>query len=167
MKGKNVEHSGVRIECVGIVEHLQDPNRNSTFLQLWKDVEPPGNLTENSNYDFEFLRCEKLHESYHGTIVRVRYYINVVINRSYQKINKEAEFIVQNITPEPENNKSLMMKMGLQEGMQVSMELACVKYHLNDCILAKVQFHRLSDRIKIKLIELTLIRRETVGTGVN
>lgn len=59
------------------------------------------------------------------------------------------------------------MKMGLAEGLHLSMELACVKYHLNDCILAKVKFHRLVDRIQIKSMELSLIRRETVGTGVN
>ena len=93
-KGKNVEHSSIRIECIGVIEHLMDSSRNLTFLQLWKDVEPPGNLYENSDYDFQFPKCELLHESYNGGIVRVRYYINVVINRSYGKIIKEAEFVV-------------------------------------------------------------------------
>lgn len=94
MKGKKVDHMGVRIECVGLIENLLDPSRNSTFLQLWKDVEPPGSLTENTGYDFQFAKCEKLHESYVGGLVRVRYYVNVLINRSYNKINKEQEFLV-------------------------------------------------------------------------
>lgn len=32
MKGKKVEHMGVRIECVGIVENKLDAERNAIFL---------------------------------------------------------------------------------------------------------------------------------------
>lgn len=59
-----------------------------------KDLEPPGALTDNVNYDFQFNRVEKQFESYQGIVVRLRYYINVVINRSYNKITAEEEFIV-------------------------------------------------------------------------
>lgn len=65
------------------------------------------------------------------------------------------------------NNKSLYLKVGLAEGMFLGLELACCKYHLKDCILAKVTFTRMVNRIKIAKVELTLLRRETVGTGVN
>lgn len=62
-------------------------------------------------------------------------------------------------------NKSLESRMGLAEGLWLEYELACSKYHLQDCILAKVTFVRLLSRIKIKSMEMTLVRRETVGTG--
>ena len=74
---------GVRIECIGTIVNLQDPSQSSTFLTLWKDVEPPGQLTEDSDYEFEFQQCEKPYDTYDGTLVKVRYFIRVLINRSY------------------------------------------------------------------------------------
>ena len=94
---------GVRIECIGMIVNLSDPTRNSTFLTLWKDVEPPGQLIEDSDYEFEFQQCEKPFETYEGSLVKVRYFIRVVINRAYQKIAKEQEFVVQNVEEEPED----------------------------------------------------------------
>ena len=34
-------------------------------------------------------------------MVRIRYYIHVVINQNYNKLTLEEEFIVHNIDPEP------------------------------------------------------------------
>ena len=96
LKGKSVEHMGVRVECIGVFEFLKDPERNITFLQLQKDLEPPGALTDNMAYDFCFAKCEKPHESYNGNLVRLRYYVNVVISRPYAKQTKEHEFVVYN-----------------------------------------------------------------------
>ena len=62
-----------------------------------RDLEPPGALTENVQYDFQFNRVEKQFESYNGIVVKLRYFINVVINRNYNKIKKEEEFMVCNI----------------------------------------------------------------------
>lgn len=62
-----------------------------------RDLEPPGALTDNASYPFAFNRAEKQFETYNGIMVRVRYYINVIINRAYNKISKEEEFIVQNL----------------------------------------------------------------------
>jgi len=95
-KGKKLDHLGIRVELVGIIENLYDKNQNSIFLQLVRDLEPPGALTDNMTYDFAFNRVEKQFESYNGIVVRLRYYINVVINRSYNRITKEEEFIVYN-----------------------------------------------------------------------
>ena len=98
---KKLDHMGIRVELVGIIENLFDKTQNSTFLQLVRDLEPPGSLTDNMTYDFAFNRVEKQFESYNGIVVRVRYYLNVVINRNYNKISKEEEFIVQNPGEEP------------------------------------------------------------------
>lgn len=93
-KGKKLDHLGIRVELVGVIENLYDKNQNSVFLQLVRDLEPPGALTDNMTYDFSFNRVEKQFESYNGIVVRLRYFINVVINRSYNRITKEEEFIV-------------------------------------------------------------------------
>lgn len=60
-------------------------------------MEPPGSLTDNMAYDFMFAKVEKQFESYNGVSVRVRYYVNVIVNRGYNKLIEEEEFIVHNI----------------------------------------------------------------------
>ena len=42
-----------------MIENLYDKNQNSVFLQLVRDLEPPGSLTDNMTYDFAFNRVEK------------------------------------------------------------------------------------------------------------
>ena len=51
-KGKRLDHLGIRVELVGIIENLYDKNQNSVFLQLVRDLEPPGALNDNVSYDF-------------------------------------------------------------------------------------------------------------------
>jgi hypothetical protein len=43
---------GVRVELTGVIENLYDKTQSSTFLQLVRDLEPPGSLTDDMNYDF-------------------------------------------------------------------------------------------------------------------
>ena len=162
-KGKKLDHMGVRIELTGVIENLYDKTQNSTFLQLVRDLEPPGSLTDDMTYDFQFNRVEKQFESYNGIVVKVRYYLNVVVNRSYGKITKEEEFIVQNLGEEPAINPPIKMEVGIEECLHIEFEFAFSKFHLKDCIVGKVNFNLV--RIKIKLMELSIIRRETVGSG--
>ena len=51
-KGKKLDHLGIRVELIGVIENLYDKAQNSTFLQLVRDLEPPGALTDNVSYDF-------------------------------------------------------------------------------------------------------------------
>ena len=59
VKGKRIEHLGIRVELIGVIENLYDKNQNTTFLSLVRDLEPPGVLTDNVSYDFSFNRVEK------------------------------------------------------------------------------------------------------------
>ena len=100
-KGKKVEHTGIRVELIGVIENLYDKNQTMQFLTLMRDLEPPGALTENVTYDFQFNRVEKQFESYNGIVVRVRYYVAVSVNRAYNRISKDEEFVVYNLSEEP------------------------------------------------------------------
>ena len=51
-KGKKLDHLGIRVELVGVIENLYDNKQNTTFLQLVRDLEPPGSLNDNVTYDF-------------------------------------------------------------------------------------------------------------------
>ena len=89
-----------------------------------RDLEPPGSLTDNMTYDFAFNRVEKQFESYSGIMVRVRYFINVCINRNYNRITKEEEFVVQNVvTPtDVENSEPIKMEVGIEECLHIEFE---------------------------------------------
>ena len=121
-KGKRLDHMGIRVELIGVIENLYDPKQNSTFLQLVRDLEPPGGLTDNMTYDFSFNRVEKQFESYNGIVVRVKYFLNVVINRNYNKITKEEEFVVQNLGEEPSANPPIKMEVGIEEHLHIEFE---------------------------------------------
>ena len=162
-KGKKLDHLGIRVELVGIIENLYDKNQNTGFLQLVRDLEPPGSLTDNMTYDFSFNRVEKQFESYNGIVVRLRYFINVVINRNYNRITKEEEFIVQNTGVEPEEFVPIKMEVGIEECLHIEFEFTKNAFHLKDCILGTVSFNLV--RIKIKMMELSIIRKETVGAN--
>jgi vacuolar protein sorting-associated protein 26 len=102
LKGKSkVDHLGIRVELIGVIENLFDKNQTTNFINIGQELEPPGFLTDSCEYTFSFNRVEKKFESYNGIIVRLRYYVNVVINRNYNRITKEEEFIVYNPIEEP------------------------------------------------------------------
>ena len=55
------------------------------------------------------------------------------------------------------------MEVGIEDCLHIEFEFTNSKFHLKDCILGKVNFKLV--RIKLKLMELSLIKRETVGSG--
>jgi vacuolar protein sorting-associated protein 26 len=88
----------------------------------------------------------------------------VIINRNYNRITKEEEFIVFN--PVSTNNyvdKPIKMEVGIEDCLHIEFEFSRCVYTLKDCILGKVYFNLV--RIKIKHMELNIIRKETVGSG--
>lgn len=97
LKGKSkVDHLGIKVELIGIIENLFDKNQSTTFINMAQELEAPGILNDSVEYTFQFNGVQKKFESYNGIIVRLRYYINVIINRNYNRITKEEEFIVYN-----------------------------------------------------------------------
>ena len=55
MSGK-IEHYGIKIEFVGQIEHYYDRGNHYEFLSLVKELARPGELTQNTSYDFEFAQ---------------------------------------------------------------------------------------------------------------
>jgi len=53
------------------------------------------------------------------------------------------------------------MEVGIEECLHIEFEYNKGKYHLKDCVIGKVYFFLV--RIKIKYMELAVIRRETIG----
>jgi len=57
------------------------------------------------------------------------------------------------------------MEVGIEDCLHIEFEYARAKYHLKDVILGKIYF--LLVRIKVKYMEVALVKRESTGTAPN
>ncbi len=67
-----MEHKGIRVEFVGQIEMFYDRGNHHDFLSLVRQLQPPGELSSSTTFNFEFSQVEKPYESYTGTNVRLR-----------------------------------------------------------------------------------------------
>jgi len=166
--GKKVDHLGIHIELIGQIEMYYDRGNHYDFTTSIKYLEQnPGDLTSSKRYPFEFSSIEKPYESYNGSNVRLRYFLRVSVLRSSFVKNtiEEKEFFVQNLEPEPEINSAIKMEVGIEDCLHIEFEYNKSKYHLKDVIIGKIYFVLV--RIKIKYMEISLIKRESTGSGAN
>jgi hypothetical protein len=63
---------GIKIEFIGQIELYYDRGNHHEFLSLVKELARPGELTQNTAFDFEFNQVEKPYECYTGANVRLR-----------------------------------------------------------------------------------------------
>jgi len=131
-----------------------------------RELETAGELNADKQYPFEFANVEKAFETYSGTNVRLRYFLRVKITRQYNSnIQKVVDFAVQNLGTEPEINTSIKMEVGIEDCLHIEFEYNKSKYHLQDVVIGKIYF--LLVRIKIKHMEVVIIKRESTGSGPN
>lgn len=104
---------------------------------------------------------EKPYESYTGNNVKLRYFIRVVISRRMSDIIREQDILVHTLSSYPDVNNSIKMEVGIEECLHIEFEYNKSKYHLKDTIVGKIYF--LLVRIKIKHMELAIIKRELSG----
>lgn len=108
-----------------------------------------------------------------GANIIVRYFVRVTVSRSYgNSFVKDREIVVQNWqSPEVQAASAetpatpLKMEVGIEDCLHIEFEYDKGKYHLQDVVLGKIYF--LLVRIKIKHMELAVIRRESAGAGSN
>mmetsp|Transcript_60699 Transcript_60699/g.128492 ORF Transcript_60699/g.128492 Transcript_60699/m.128492 type:complete len:302 (-) Transcript_60699:121-1026(-) len=162
--GKKLEHQGVKVELIGQVDMLHDKSSSYDFFSITKDLEPPGSLFESKQYKWKFGAVDFSNETYSGMNVRLRYFVRLVVIRGYSSnVTKEIDMVVQNLYPAPELNSSLKMEVGIDECLHIEFEYDKSKYHMKDVVVGKVYF--LLVRIKIKHMELNIVRRELAGSS--
>lgn len=67
------EFSWFKILCYLIFPELfYDRGNHHEFTSLVRDLARPGELTQSTSYDFEFVNVEKPYETYTGANVRLR-----------------------------------------------------------------------------------------------
>lgn len=165
-KTKKLEHIGIKIELIGQIELLYDRGNPYDFTSLVRELAPPGEINADAEYAFEFANVDKTHETYSGNNVRLRYFLRVKITRQYSSnISKLLEFGVQNVEAEPEINNSIKMEVGIEDCLHIEFEYNKFKYSLADVVIGKIYF--LLVRIKIKHMEVVIVKRESTGSGPN
>ncbi|ORE05625.1 putative PEP8-vacuolar protein sorting/targeting protein [Rhizopus microsporus var. microsporus] len=163
--GKKIEHNGIKVEFVGCIELYYDKGKSHEFLTLSQELAAPGELRQNAAFDFEFKNVEKQYECYNGINVKLRYFVRVTVSRRLADIVRERDIWVNSYRMPTEVNNSIKMEVGIEDCLHIEFEYNKSKYHLKDVIVGKIYF--LLVRIKIKTMELSIIRRETTGAMPN
>jgi len=167
--GKQVEHLGIKIQFIGRIDMSMGVNEGRPhydFVSLSKELAPPGVLYQTTTeIPFLFRNMDKEHESYRGRNVSVRYFVKVILERKFlPPLQKEYDIWIQVLGQAPAQNEAIKMEVGIEDCLHIEFEYERRVYHLQDTILGKIHF--LLVRIKIKHMELAVIRRETSGDRV-
>lgn len=164
---KKIEHNGIKAELIGQIELAYDRGNHYIFVSSQYELSKAGFLTKDTSYNFEFKNKEqeKQYETYNGINVRLRYFVRVRILRSYQSVSKEFDFCIQKLMSPPDHDNKLTMEVGIEDCLHIEFEYDKSKYHLSDIIRGKIFF--LLVRIKIKHMELQILKREATGSGPN
>eukprot|EP00569_Conticribra_weissflogii_P003712 CAMPEP_0171328688 /NCGR_PEP_ID=MMETSP0878-20121228/796_1 /TAXON_ID=67004 /ORGANISM="Thalassiosira weissflogii, Strain CCMP1336" /LENGTH=374 /DNA_ID=CAMNT_0011828553 /DNA_START=52 /DNA_END=1176 /DNA_ORIENTATION=+ len=168
--GKKMDHLGIRVKFFGRIDmeggaHETTRPSHYDFISLSKELLPPGSLYDTRHIPFIFRNIEKNHESYHGRNVSVKYFVRVEVQRQWlPDITQEHEVLIRIRGHEPSVNEPIKMEVGIEDCLHIEFEYERRCFHLGDVICGKIHF--LLVRIKIKHMELAVIRRETSGEGV-
>ncbi|GEQ70037.1 hypothetical protein JCM33374_g3713 [Metschnikowia sp. JCM 33374] len=181
-EGKRLEHVGIKVQLLGTIESALDVITSSDFLSLATELASPETLNHAETYPFEFKNVEKQHESYRGKNVTLRYYIRVVVSRKNKAdLTREKElWVYQYSTPQPSQQpqevsaakkghshlatrgSSVKMDVGIEHCLHIEFEYSKSRFSLKEVIVGRIHF--LLVRLKIKHMEISLIRRESVGS---
>lgn len=161
---KKLEHLGIKVALVGSIKSTSGNVHD--FLSVVKELEPAGELKESKSYPFTFENVERQHESYYGINISLNYFLKVTIYRNMNtNLTKQTELWVRCFGKEPEANSSIKMEVGIEDCLHIEFEYNKSKYHMKDVIIGKIYF--LLVRLKIKNMNISLIKRETTGSGLD
>jgi len=162
---KKLEHVGIKVALVGVIK-ATNGSSTSEFLNVSKDLDPVGELKETKSWPFTFDNVERQHESYNGSSVSLNYFVRVSILRSFNtNITKQVEIWQRNYGSTPDSNSNIKMEVGIEDCLHIEFEYNRSKYHLKDVIIGKIYF--LLVRLKIKNMNISLIKRESTGSGLD
>lgn len=149
----------------GPPEMFFDRGVHHEFVSLQTELASPGDLQHPHTFPFLFKNVEKQYESYNGINVKLRYFIRVTVSRRMADVLREKDLWVDSYRMPPETNSVIKMDVGIEDCLHIEFEYSKSRYHLKDVIVGRIYF--LLVRLKIKHMELSIIRRETCGAPPN
>lgn len=169
-KGKKFDHAGISISVNCVLESASGMLSSQKILcSEQKEVAASGVISEEKTFHFEFSSVRKEYDSYYGTNMNVRYFIRVSIKRKLMPItNRDVDFYVVDYGKtafklSEKKNKAISMDVGIRDCLAIRLDIEHSSFHLNDVILGTILFDLV--RIRMKRMELTLVKREVFGKG--
>jgi hypothetical protein len=163
---KTFDHVGIKLQLIGEIVSVYDRGEHNQFLFEEKVVSQAGTFPKELTYEFDFPTAKLEHDSYNGVNAKLRYYLCFIVTRSYAAdIIKENDLWVINYNEPPPNGNSIRMEVGIEDCLHIEFEYERTNFHLQDIVLGKIFF--LLVRLKIKYMEIVLIKRETTGNSPN
>ena len=86
-----------------------------------------------------------------------------MLQRSSSPLSKEEEVVIQTVALAPAKNPPIHMEVGIEECLHIEFTYDKESYHLSDVVTGRINF--LLVRIKVKHLELTILRREKAGNS--
>lgn len=168
--GKSLQHNGIDLQFVNAIENDFDKSCNMVLNAVGVALNPTNPLdldhlpiVGGSVVEFEF-KLPITSESYNGKRVKLLYYVECTIKKSIQNIvAKHVVAVVPNYFLKPiPPQRPIHLEVGIEDVLHL--ELTCKKntFQLNDCIVGFLSF--ILVRIKIKTIELQILKKEAVGS---
>lgn len=120
-------------------------------------------LSGGDELRFTFERNERPYESFSGINVRCRYFVVVSTRKGFSgSSGQESEVLIHRCAPCPSPNPPIHMEVGIEDCLHIQFTYNKESLHLHDMLEGEVRF--LLVRIKLKHMELAIIRRERAGT---
>ncbi len=99
---------------------------------------------------------------------KIRYVAKIYQDKVIKNMNdiiREKDLWVYSYRMPPDTSNSIKMDVGIEDCLHIDFEYSKSRYHLKDVIVGRIYFFLV--RLKIRHMELSLIRRETTGTPPN
>lgn len=137
------------------------------FCHLSSSLAAEGKLIggEIEEFPFEFKRIEISHESYNGRHLQVKYFVKVTVKRGLGDVSCQRGIWVRDFTPNPLiSDPGWQLEVGLEDQLHINFTSSQSRYALDDFIEGELHFSLVN--LKIKSADLSIVRREIVGTQV-
>jgi len=124
-----------------------------------------GVLRQSIRCDFEFQNSLLDKESFYGTVVELRYFIRIDFRRSGflgSTLSVEEDIYVRNSTL-PLEKRMLKLEVGVEDALQLQFTYESATVHCASRLKGFVDF--MMNHIKIRQMQLQILRRELVVTG--
>ena len=138
-----------------------------TFCHLSSSLAAEGKLSggEIEQFPFEFKRIEISHESYNGRHLQVKYFVKVTVKRGLGDVSSQRTIWVRDFTPNPHvSDPGWQLEVGLEDQLHINFTSSQSRYALDQFIEGELHFSLVN--LKIKSADLSIVRREIVGTQV-
>ncbi|KAL3311762.1 Vacuolar protein sorting-associated protein 26B [Cichlidogyrus casuarinus] len=125
------------------------------------------NVKRGSKFEHQGIKIDFLGiiEYYGDRASREEYFLRVTVVRRMANVVKDRELLVNTLAYYSEIDTRLKMEVGIEESLHIEFEYDKSRYHMSDVIIGKILF--ILVRVKIKNMELQIIRKESTGYGVS